>query len=359
MRFVVLSSNVINKKIARPIMNNKGQILIARDTLITNKILKRLQQLGITSIYIRSEIKSDLDDVIDLTERKKEVSEFKEFTNGLLYNVNKNGNASVNKTIKVHRNINKQIDAIATKLINGVNYSKKISMVDIKSAEDYLFEHQINVCILSIYIGRKLKYSNKNIKKLAKASLIFDFGCLLFENKDIISKKKLTDKEKEEYKAHTTLGYDFLRNNLDFSITEIIPALEHHERINGSGYPRGITGDKMHEFSKIIAIADVYDELTSSRIGKPAFPQNEAIEFLMGSAGSLYDFEFVNIFVKNIVPYPRGSKIMLSNGDIGFVINQNKDLPLRPKVIVVAGDKKGLVNLADETNITISKVIIK
>ncbi|MDM8533757.1 HD-GYP domain-containing protein [Clostridiaceae bacterium HSG29] len=359
MRFVVLSSNIINEKIARPIMNNKGQVLIARNTVITKKILRKLQQLGITSIYIVSEIKSDLDDVIDLTERKKEVSEFKEFTNGLIYNMNKSGNSSVNKRIKIYRNINKQIDAIATKLINSVNYSRKISMVDIKSAEDYLFEHQINVCILSIYIGRKLHYNNKNIKKLAKAALIFDYGCLLLENKDLISKLKLTDEERKEYKTHTTLGYDFLRNNLDFSITEIIPSLEHHERVNGTGYPRGITGDKMHEFSRIIAIADAYDELTSSRIGKPAFPQSEAIEFLMGSAGSLYDFEFVNIFVKNIIPYPRGSKVMLSNGDVGFVINQNRDLPLRPKVIVVEGDKKGLVDLADETNVTISKVIIK
>jgi len=321
-------------------------------------IFKKLKQLGITSVYIKSEIKSELDDVIDLTERKKEVSEFKEFTNGLLYNLNKNDNSSVNKRIKMYKNINKQIDAIATKLINSVNYSKKISMVDIKSAEDYLFEHQINVCILSIYIGRKLQYNNKNIKKLAKAALIFDYGCFLLENKDLISKIKLTDKEKKEYEKHTTLGYDFLRNNLDFSITEIISSLEHHERVNGTGYPRGITGDKMHEFSRIIAIADVYDELTSSRIGKPAFPQNEAIEFLMGSAGSLYDFEFVNIFVKNIIPYPRGSKVMLSNGDIGFVINQNKNLALRPKVIVISGEKIGLVDLADETNITIRKVII-
>ena len=358
MRFVIISPSIVNQKIARPIVNNKGQVLIARNTVITANIFKKLKRLGISSVYIQSEIKSDLEDIIDLTDRKKEVKEFKKFASGLLFNMNKSGKISVNKKIKIYNDINKQINIIANKLIRNVNYSKKMSIVDIKSAEDYLFEHQINVCVLAIYIGRKLKYNNKEINKLAKAALIYDYGCFLLEDKDILSKGKLNNKEIKEYEKHTVLGYDFLKNNTDFLSTEIIPSLEHHERVNGSGYPRGITGDKMHEFSKIIAIADVYDEYTSSRPGKPACSQSEAIELLMGSAGSLYDFELTNLFVKNIVPYPRGTKVMLSNGDIAYVMNQNKDLPLRPKLIIISGSTNGFLDLALETNITIKNTVL-
>ena len=357
-RFVNVSTSIINEMLARPIINNKGQILMSRDTSITENIIKKLQKLGIRSVYIRSQISSELEDVIDVTERKTATLEFKKFADGLYKNVTKAESLSVNKRIKTHNNLNKQIDIIANNLMKNVNYSKKMAIVDIKSTEDYLFEHQVSVCILSIYLARKFGLNNKDIKKLAKAALIFDYGNFLLKDKSILSKKELTKNERKEMEKHTVLGYDFFRKFTDFSITETIPTLEHHEKIDGSGYPRGITGDKMHIFSKIIAIADSYDALTSDRVYRKAYSQSEAIELLMGSAGMLYDFELTNLFVKNIIPYPRGSKVILSNNDIGFVINQNRDLPLRPKIIVISQTNKRYIDLAKDMSITIKHVLM-
>lgn len=358
MRFVRVSDKIIGETIGRPIINNKGQMLIPGDKLITEKIIKRLDRVGIKSVYIHSEVENELDDIIDQETRKKEILVFKDFVLGLQKKVNRSNAGNVNKKIRIHGDLNKHIDSIVTDLMKNVNTSKKMTLVDIKTKKDYIFEHQINVAILSIYLGKKINLNNRKIRKLARAALIYDYGNFLIESNLYLAERKLEEDEKKKLRTHTTIGYEYLRDNTDFTITEILPALEHHERMNGSGYPNGKTEEDIHLFSKIIAITDVYDSLTSDRPHRNAFPQCEAIELLMGSAGTLYDFELTKIFVNNIIPYPKGVKVRLSNNESGFVINQNKSLPLRPKIILTSTRKNAYLDLSKDMNVTIKKVIL-
>jgi len=170
--------------------------------------------------------------------------------------------------------------------------------------------------------------------------------------------ESLSEQYKEKNPKYMSPDFDFFKKNTEFTITEILPALEHHERVDGKGYPMGKEGCEIHLFSKIIAITDAYDSLTSDRPFRKAYPQSEALELLMGSAGRAYDFELTKLFVQNIVPYPNGTKVMLSNKKIGFVINQNIELPLRPKIIVTNDTRVGLVDLRNEMDITIKRVIL-
>ena len=358
MRFVRLSNRIKNEKLAQPIVNNKGQILVAKNQILTDKRIDMLFNQGIRSVYITSKIESSLKDVIPQEERKEEIKEFKDFADGILSKVKNSSVMNINKKIKLHNSLNKKIDMIARNIIKKVNFNMKLSVVDIKTKSDYLYEHQVNVCILSIYLGRKLGLDNVKIKHLAKAALIYDYGNFLIEEDFILENRKLTQEEIKKMQTHTQSAYDFFKKNTDFSITEILPALEHHERVDGRGYPMGKKKDEIHLFSKIIAITDAYDSLTSDRPFRKSYPQSEAIELLMGSAGSAYDFELTNVFVKNIIPYPNGAKILLSDKKIGFVINQNTELPLRPKIIVTSDRFTGLIDLKYDMNITIKEVVL-
>jgi len=358
MRFVRLSDKIRNKRLAQPIVNNKGQILVSKNQKLTNKRINLLLNQGIRSVYITSEIKSSLKDIIPQEERKEEIKEFKDFTDGILSKVKNNSRLTINKKIKLHNSLNKKIDVIARNLINKVNINRKLSVVDIKTQSDYLYEHQVNVCILSIYLGRKLGLDNVKIKRLAKAALIYDYGNFLVDENFVLENRELTPEEIIKMQKHTQIAYDFFKDHTDFSVTEILPALEHHERVDGNGYPMGKKGDEIHLFSKIIAITDTYDSLTSDRPFRKAYPQCEAIELIMGSAGRAYDFEITNIFVKSIIPYPNGTKVLLSDNKIGFVINQNSELPLRPKVIVTSDRFTGLIDLKYDMNVTIKRVVL-
>ncbi|MEA1976231.1 MAG: HD domain-containing phosphohydrolase, partial [Bacillota bacterium] len=242
-------------------------------------------------------------------------------------------------------------------LIENVDISNRIRFVDIKSNEDYLYEHQINVCILSIYIGKKLRFKENKLQKLAMASLICDYGNLLLNNEKYFSDELLNEKEKREFEKHTSLGYDFFHNETDFKITEILPALEHHERIDGSGYPRGVCGDKIHLFSKIIALVDVFDALTSDRPYRVQYSQSEAIEILLKGAGTLYDYDLTKLFTENIVMYPKGTKVLLSSNDIGIVTCQNKDSKESPNIILMDKEYKKWINLSKNKDIKIIKVL--
>jgi len=358
MRFVRVSEEIIGGMLAQPIVNNKGQVLVSSESQLTENSINMLKRQGIRSVYIQSEVSSELDELVSLKERKEEIIEFKDFAEGVLCKASDIGHSNIRKKIKLHNTLNKRIDTIARDIIKKVNVNNKLSVVDIKSKTDYLYEHQINVCVLSIYLGRKLDLTNEKIIHLAKAALIYDYGNFLIDESFVLEDRKLTQEEIEKMQKHTQKAFDFFKKNTEFTITEILPALEHHERVDGKGYPMGKTSEEIHLYSKIIAITDAYDSLTSDRPFRKAYPQSEALELLMGSAGRAYDFELTKLFVQNIVPYPNGTKVMLSNKKIGFVINQNVELPLRPKIIVTNDTRVGLVDLRNEMDITIKKVIL-
>ncbi|MDM8535014.1 HD domain-containing phosphohydrolase [Clostridiaceae bacterium HSG29] len=358
MRIVKVSSKIIGNSLARPIISNCGQVLIAENSKINENTIRKFDRFGIKSVYIKTEVINDIYDIITDRVRKKNVHKFKSFIKELNLKLDKTRKLSVRKEIKLDLKLKENIIEIVWDLIKNINFDNKIKFVDIKSAEDYLYEHQINICILSVYMGKKLRFNDKNLEKLAIASLICDFGNLLLDSEKYLSNKILSKKEKKEFEKHTSLGYEFFHNETDFKITEIIPIIEHHERVNGSGYPRGINGDKMHIFSKIIAIADVYDALTSDRLHRPAFSQSDAVRMLMNDAGVLYDYKLTKLFVENIISYPIGTRVLLSTNDIGIVTHEKENILDLPTVAVITGERKRWIDLSKNKEINIERVIM-
>lgn len=133
--------------------------------------------------------------------------------------------------------------------------------------------------------------------------------------------------------------------------------MQHHEKFNGTGYPRKLRGTDIHEFGRILAVPDVYDALTSNRVYRPAMLPNEAVEYLFTQSGSHFDPEFVKLFLNHINIYPNGTPVQLSNGLEGVVAKANPHNLQRPVVLALSENGHKLdpyeLDLSKELHITI------
>lgn len=219
------------------------------------------------------------------------------------------------------------VDASELKTVSGTLYDEIIKngsiisyMWKINNIDEYTYNHSVNVALYSLFISRWLRYSQDEIKNVIEAGLLHDVGKLKIPNSILNKKGRLTTEEYEVMKTHTLIGYEISAAipNLDEEIRKAI--LCHHEREDGSGYPNGLKGSELNDYSKIVAVADVYDALTSERAYKKKVTPFQAIEILNSSSFHRYDFRILSVFLKNIVYYYLGSTVKLNNGYVGNIV---------------------------------------
>jgi len=231
-------------------------------------------------------------------------------------------------------NINSIIDEILA------NPDIQVSLNDISAVDEYTFTHSVSTTVYSLLIANQLGYSRQMMERLAAGSLLHDMGKILLDKKTLNKQGELTPDEFEHVKLHTTFGYDILRKCINLTELSRVIALQHHERMDGTGYPNGYKAGELHEFSRIVAIADVYDALISDRVYRRRWSCNTAINYLVENADTKFDLKLVSILIKQIAIYPNGSMVRLSTNAIGIVKEQNKNFPLRPVVRVIT-DQNG------------------
>ena len=160
------------------------------------------------------------------------------------------------------------------------NYSLVHVVKNLRGTDDYTYQHSVNVGILSGIIGRWLKMDDVELNKLVLAGMLHDIGKSKIPNEILNKPGKLTQDEFTVMKQHTVEGYKILNTIKDLPDDVKLPALQHHERIDGSGYPMGLTHERLHDFSKIIAVADTYDAVTTDRVYQPKRPPLAVMEIL-------------------------------------------------------------------------------
>ena len=131
---------------------------------------------------------------------------------------------------------------------------------------------------------------------------------------------------------HPVESERILREQGHITEAAIAIAAQHHEKVNGSGYPRGITGEQMHPFASMSAVADVYDALTSARPYKPGLPPHIALRVVFDGKGTEFKDSVVETFIKSLGIYPVGSFVKLNTGEMGIVMEVNPEDSIRPKV---------------------------
>ncbi len=195
------------------------------------------------------------------------------------------------------------------------------------------------------------------IRQLFVGSIFHDIGMALIDPTITYKKGALTKEEKIEILMHSKKGHSYLKEHAFLSAYVKAIALQHHEHLDGSGYPNRTMGSEIHQLAQIVGITDIYDAMTSDRPYRRALEPAEAIEYIMGSAGRHYNLDLVNIFVKKVNPYPTGSLVKLSTGQIAVVDHVPKGYPLRPDIRIISGSKGNFkyesVTLRENNSLTI------
>lgn len=349
MRFIPSSCLKEGMITGKDLYGIEGVFLLAKDQIISDSIIDKITELGYPGIYIKDEISEDIEihSVIDDSIRQKVISAVKNMHESL----DKNNEKKMEENLKVAKKLVKEIiDEIMS------NKDLVINMVDLKVFDDYTYYHSVNVAVISMVIGMSMKLTRDDLSKLGLGALLHDIG-KVFVPKEILNKEgKLTDEEMQLVRNHVADGYDYLKEKWDIPLKSCIAVLVHHERYNGTGYPKGINNQKIHLFGRIIAVADVYDALTSDRPYRKSVLPSDAVEYIMGGSGVFFDPDIVRIFVKKVAPYPLGTCVKLSNGNVGIVIGNFEDACLRPILKLLNIDGEVIIDMKndpDSWNVTI------
>lgn len=361
MRIVPIECIPNGSILGKTIYNNEGRPLLTAGTTLNSTILKKVHDYKIYSLYIIDEYsENEIEDIIKPELRQKTISILKETFSYISYTKDTTHNSK--NLYKKNRYYYKEIKKLAEELLNNIldNENILVNLIDIKNMDNYTYQHSVNVAVLSIVIGIGLKLKKSELINLAMGALLHDIG-KVFIPKEIINKEgPLTDEEFSIIKEHPKLGYDYLSKYFDLKTSSLLVALQHHEKVNGTGYPLQLTGDKINHLSKIVSIADVYDALTSDRSYKKAFSASDSLEFIMANSSTMFDHDIVSVFTKLVVPFPFGTIVRLSNGDIGVVQETPTNFPLRPNIKIIESSNKNsegnYISLVNKLSLVISEV---
>jgi putative nucleotidyltransferase with HDIG domain len=244
-----------------------------------------------------------------------------------------------------------------------VNSDELLSLVSSRTdlVDDYIYVHSVNVCLLSLAIGLELDYDRDKLVELAIGALLHDIG--MAKVLPIADKPtKLTPEEYEEIKKHPIYGVEILEKVYDINTMVVYVISQHHERSDGSGYPKGFKGEQINEYARIVAIADVYDAVIHPRkYRRKMMPYDALKEVIQGKA--YFDQNFLRALLNKISVYPVGSLVELSSGEIAMIFASNRNSPLRPAVKVLI-DHQGhkleeprIMDLAEHVTVYIKKPI--
>lgn len=336
MRYVPTEKLELGMLIALPVYDDRGRILINGYNVLSEKYMRRIKQMGLQGVYIEDDISSDVEikDIITEDLRNRAVAALKE--------------KNIDACIKVSKEIVNQ-------LLHNSTWD--YGLVDIRSFDQYVYRHSVQVAVIATEIGVGMAYKNRDLEELCLAGLLLDIGMEQVEDGLTRKERSLSFMDYAQIKKHPLQSVQMLEKRDDIMMTTRMAILQHHENVDGSGYPYATQGDKIHRFAKILHVADTYDALISKRPFRKCYTYMEAVEYLMGGCNVKFDKGTVLQFIKNVPVYPKGYPISLSDGREGFVLRNRKGYPLRPVVRLFDGEEIDLSEVRKTKNVTIQSVM--
>lgn len=339
-------------KLAKTIYNEHGISLVQQGMTLSDNMIKHLIRQNISYVYLSDERTDDImiDQVITDDLRVHAIGIIKEtFTR-----------FDDHKTLEkafIHEDQTRELKSVVDQLLSQMTSQQEeaISLLaDLFITDDYTFQHSLNVTIYTLAIGKKLNYTESQLSEIGLGALLHDIG-KVFVDKSILLKPGPLDKDEyEAMKNHTELGFTFIRKNTSLASVVAHCAYQHHERLDGSGYPRKLKTNDIHPYAKIIAVADVFDAITSDRIYREGMLPHEGLEILYAEANSKFDLQIVDAFKKSVAIYPTGLTVTLSDSRTGVIERQNTHYNDRP-VIRILQHKDHLIE--EPYELDLSKVL--
>ncbi len=334
MRLATVGPHLVGSRLGRTVFGPDGRPLLKAGVELTAGLVESLVRRGFTTLYVEDALTADVQFTEAVAEETRSAA--MAIVSESLAKVKGGGNLDGLNLVQVREVVQK----IITDLAEAGDLLAEISLL--RSKDDATFTHSVNVVILCLLMGQALGYGREDLLKLGQGALLHDLGKM--EVVHLITKPAtLSPQEFEEVKRHAAIGYELLRNRTGASILAAHVALQHHERLDGSGYPRGLAGTQIHDFGRLAAVADVFDAASAPRHYRAALTPLEAAALIRSLAGSKLDPQMVRTLLSRLALYPRGSILVLNGGRVGVVVGQHPELPDRPLVRVITDEDGNLV----------------
>lgn len=341
--------------VATDVYTTSNQLVITKGTMLDDRMITKLRFYNVYGLFVfkREAFHTDIkeESYIDML---RSTSEFKKFNRSYVDSVSSvedKFNSILNKQEGI--DIDGMIKEVDNVLKEGRNGAHLFEMLHgIRDYDDMTYVHSLNVSLICSIFAGWLKFSKEETRVLTLAGLLHDVGKMLIPKEIITKADKLSDKEYEIVKTHTVKGYQALKDyNIDIRVK--YAALMHHERSDGYGYPNGFRSDQIEEFAKIVAIADVYDAMTSNRRYRKAICPFDVIENFERDGFLKFDPGYLMTFMERIVQSYLHNMVRLSDGREGEVVMINKLSLSRP--VIRTGET--FVDLSKEHQLTIDTII--
>lgn len=344
-------------KTAEDVYSYNNQMIMPKGTVLDDKMITRLEFYSVLAIRV-----SEDGDVTEEYSSPEETShsnsikaskEFREFERSFLKNT---------EALKDSMQVISQGGPIDTpELVNSITSliapnMTSISVFDMlhnmRQYDDFTYMHSMNVALICNVFAKWLKMSEKDIEIVTLGGLLHDIGKLKIPDNIMRKPDKLTPAEYNIIKTHSLQGYNILKDqNVDESIKQC--ALMHHERCDGTGYPFGVTGDKINSYAKIVAIADVYDAMTAARIYRGPLCPFKVIGIFESEGLQKYDSHYILTFLEHVASTYMNTRVKLNNGEEGNVVFMNRSQYSKP--MIQCGDK--FIDLSKETDLFIETFV--
>ena len=342
-------------KIDQSVVDRLGRNLIARGAVLDEYVIDSLLKLGIMNVYIQEgEMDPEEEKIVISPAAQKNIEKLhtddrskvtlstsvrERVAHGIQY-IYSNAEAE---------NLADATDSITNDLLGAIDSNDAIA-IDInalKTSDEYTFKHSVDVATIAMILAKQQGLSRKEIYEIGVAGLLHDVGKTKVPVEILNKPGRLDDEEFSVMRQHSVFGYRMLEGRSEFNKAVCYAVLQHHEKINGKGYPLGAVEKQITPYAKILAVADIYDALVTERPYKPAFSQRDAVEMIMSMTNEL-DMTAMRSFLESMILYPVDSIVELSNGERAKVVKNNPHYILRPTVV---GLQTGTVyNLGEDLN---------
>ncbi|MCX7781506.1 MAG: HD-GYP domain-containing protein [Negativicutes bacterium] len=336
-------------EIGKAVVTEEGTVVLTEGSILTPSLIERLRQWGILTVYIRKE-----QDTVSAPESGAPNIQrlFADQYEGIVAGVRKSF-----ETMRYFKEVpleqlKELAEASVEVLSDAIGALNHLQLV--KRQDDYTYRHSLNVAVITGVLGRWLGYYGMEMKNLILAGLLHDVGKTQIPLEVLNKPGKLSPDEMELMKKHTTRGYNMLRELPGITQGVLYGVLQHHERMDASGYPIGVPGEKIHPYAKIIAVADIYDAMTSNRAYQKSVSPFDVVQMLTQEMFNKLDPEICAVFLNNVRDYFVGNIVELSDGRNAEVLYIAQFVGARPIVRTADGE---FIDLEKRKDLTIVNVL--
>ncbi|MGE5541920.1 MAG: HD-GYP domain-containing protein [Bacillota bacterium] len=350
MRIVPTKLTKVGMRLGRPVMDAEGRLVLAAGVTLRQRYIELLVDQGYASVYIADDLDQiELPEVVSLETRQEVIRCVMDFVGtglikglGPLRPVRGGPNNAKGDFLfggkpggRPNPELAAKVTRVARMIVDDILSQKDvvIGLLDIKSLHDYTYAHSVQVALIAMTAAKVMGFNKNDILDLGIGSLLHDVGKVAVPDYIWTKPDHLTPEEFSQVKLHSQAGFDFLRKS-DVGLLPAHVAFQHHERWNGTGYPRGLKGEQILKLARLCAVCDVYDAITSDRPYKEAVHPSAALAFLSEKSGTLFEPTAVEAVRAVVAPYPVATNVILSTGETAVVKKINNADLYRPVVVV-------------------------